>query len=341
MSDRSGDAGGRVSRRRALGRIGVLGAAPLLACSDDGVSPEDDATLSALVVSDATLNPAFTPSTTAYTAGVGNTVENVAVTATASQAGGTITINGAAVASGAPSAAIALSLGTNAIAILVTSPSGNRTRAYTVTVTRAGVVGSGCVLVPTETAGPYPLPEALGLVALVRSDIREGRAGVPLTLVINLVNVNSGCDPIVGAAVYVWHCDKDGSYSGYNTGTNGNHVGETFLRGTQLTDAGGQVVFTTIYPGWYQGRITHIHFQVFLNNNRAVPATATSQIAFPQGITTAVYNSPLYAARGQNSSVAGFAADNVFADGTEFQLATVTGDVTNGYTAALTVGVAA
>jgi protocatechuate 3,4-dioxygenase beta subunit len=198
-------------------------------------------------------------------------------------------------------------------------------------------VGTSCVLIPQETDGPYPLYSALGDASLFRTDVREDRAGVPLTLRLAFVNVSQSCAPLTGAVVYIWHCDKDGVYSGYGSGT-----GATFLRGFQNTDATGTVTFTTIYPGWYQGRITHIHFEVFLQNQVTQgTAKATSQIAFPPAITQAVYASTLYAAHGQNTSVASFSQDNVFSDGTEFQLATVSGDVTSGYVATLTVGVAA
>jgi protocatechuate 3,4-dioxygenase beta subunit len=193
---------------------------------------------------------------------------------------------------------------------------------------------TSCVLIPQETQGPYPLLNVLSNPAMVRSDIRDGRTGVPLQLVLSIVDVNQGCAAINNAAVYVWYCDKDGSYSGY-----GSAAGQTFLRGVQMTDAAGQVRFTGIYPGWYQGRITHIHFQVYLNANLGGTATATSQIAFPPAVTQAVYASSLYAARGQNTSVTSITADMVFSDGETYQLATVTGDVSSGYVAALTVGV--
>lgn len=202
-----------------------------------------------------------------------------------------------------------------------------------------GTTGS-CALIPQETQGPYPLLTILSNAAMLRQDITEGRAGVPLKLALRLVNVNAACAPIANTAVYVWHCDKDGVYSGYSQ-PGVNAVGQTFCRGIQVTDANGEVAFQTIYPGWYTGRITHIHFQVYLANNLAVTATATSQIAFPQDVTAAVYGSTLYAARGQNTSVSGFAADNVFSDGTAYQMATVSGDVASGYSASLTVGIAA
>ncbi len=199
---------------------------------------------------------------------------------------------------------------------------------------------NGCVLVPQETEGPFPLLAILGNSSIVRRDIRDDRTGVPLTLTLTLQDVNNSCVPVTNAAVYIWHCDKDGSYSGYSSPQNGNHSGETWLRGIQLADSNGQVRFTTIYPGWYAGRITHIHVQVYLNDNLAVTATATTQLAFPPEVTTAVYTSPLYVAHGQNSSVTDFSSDNVFSDGTSRQMLAVSGDAGGGYAATLTLGMA-
>jgi len=195
-----------------------------------------------------------------------------------------------------------------------------------------------CTLIPQETQGPYPLLAILSNSAMVRADITEEKSGVPLTLKLKLVNVNDSCAPITSASVYIWHCDKDGLYSGYNQSA-GNTVGQTFCRGIQDVDSNGEATFTTIYPGWYSGRITHIHFQVYLYSESV--ATATSQIAFPQDVTTAVYNSALYVGRGQNTSVTSFANDNVFSDGTTYQMASLSGNVSSGYVATLEVGVAA
>ena len=207
----------------------------------------------------------------------------------------------------------------------------------------ACVFGSTCALIPSETDGPYPLYSILSNTAIQRRDITESKTGVPLKLILRLVNANNSCAPIANAAIYIWHCDKDGVYSGYANQTGGvNASGQTFLRGIQVTDASGQVVFDTIYPGWYAGRITHIHMQVYLND-AVTQGTAiiTSQMAFPQDVTTAVYNSALYAAHGQNTSVTSFAQDNVFSDGTTYEMATIAGDTTDGYVATLTLGIAA
>lgn len=196
-----------------------------------------------------------------------------------------------------------------------------------------------CTLIPTETIGPFPLSTLLNNSLVLRENIAEEKTGVPLQVKLKLVNVNNNCSP-VSAYVYIWHCDKDGLYSGYSTNNNAGQAGQTYCRGIQYTDTNGVAHFTTIYPGWYAGRITHIHFQIFLTTySSTAQSTAISQMAFPASVTTAVYNSSLYT-KGQNTSVTSFAADNVFSDGVEYQLATVTGSVAEGYVAELEVGIA-
>ncbi|RUP24807.1 MAG: hypothetical protein EKK45_23045 [Curvibacter sp.] len=295
-----------------------------------------DATLSALTLSAGSLSPAFAATTTRYTATVANSVSSLTVSATLAGSG-TLKINGSTVSSGAASGSIALSVGSNTLSVVVTAADGVSTQTYTVTVTRSAA--GSCTLTATETDGPYPLYAILTNSAIVRKDIRESKTGVPLTLTLTLQSAGSGCTPISGAGIYIWHCDKDGLYSGYSTSTNAGQSGLTYLRGIQVTDNNGQVTFTTLYPGWYAGRITHIHVQVYLNDNLAVSATATTQLAFPQDITTAVYNSSLYT-KGQNTSVTSFSADNVFSDGTSTEMLTLSGDVNTGYTANMTITIA-
>lgn len=123
--------------------------------------------------------------------------------------------------------------------------------------------GGSCVLIPTETIGPFPLSTLLNSSSVLRENIAEDKTGIPLQVKLRLVNINNSCTP-VSAYVYIWHCDKDGLYSGYSTNNNVGQAGQTYCRGVQYTNGDGEVTFTTIYPGWYAGRITHIHFQVFL-----------------------------------------------------------------------------
>lgn len=191
----------------------------------------------------------------------------------------------------------------------------------------SGGSGGACAIAPSETLGPYP-----SLTGLVRSDIREGRSGLSLVLTITVVNANNACGPVAGAQVDVWQCDAQGRYSEYSQpGYDGR--GDTFLRGIQTTDASGRVTFTTVYPGWYAGRATHIHVEVTVNG-RSVKVT---QIAFPENVTAAVYGSGVYASKGQNPT--SNTGDNVFADSLNSELATLSGDTTNGYTATFQLGV--
>lgn len=339
-------------RRQAIGAFGALGALAIAACGggsgDAGSSTttttttttSTDAALSGLAVSSGTLSPAFAPGTTSYTLSVANTVTSLTLTPTVDASGATVTVAGATVSSGSASAAQALAVGSTAIAIVVTAPDGSTTSTYTVTVTRAAAASGTCTLTATETDGPYPLYAILTNSILTRSDITEGKTGVPLTLTITLQDLGNGCTPISGAGIYIWHCDKDGIYSGYATSTNAGSTSTTFLRGVQVTDANGQVTFTTIYPGWYAGRITHVHAQVYLNDSLVSgTAVATTQFAFPIAITTAVYGTSLYT-KGQNTSVTSFSADNVFSDGTSTEMLSISGDTTNGYTATMTVTIA-
>lgn len=205
----------------------------------------------------------------------------------------------------------------------------------TSTATTTGTATGACVEAATETRGPYP--DVTGMIdnqAFYRQDIREGKTGLPLTLTLSVVNVRNGCAAVAGASIEIWQCDASGYYSEYaQPGYNG--TGQTFLRGLQRTDANGQASFITVYPGWYQGRATHIHVDVTVAGARV----KSTQIAFPEDVTRQVYASGVYASKGQNATTN--ATDNVFSDGTQTEMATLTGTVTGGYTATLTVGVSA
>jgi protocatechuate 3,4-dioxygenase beta subunit len=196
-----------------------------------------------------------------------------------------------------------------------------------------GGTGSSCAITPSETQGPYP--DKTGMLnnqAFFRRDVTEGRPGLPVTLTLTIVNVNSNCSPVSNASVEIWQCDASGNYSEYaQPGYDG--TGQTFLRGLQTSDANGQVTFTTIYPGWYAGRATHIHVDVFRGSSLA----KTTQIAFPEDVTRAVYATGVYAAKGQSPTTN--SSDNVFSDGTQNEMAALSGNTTSGYTATLTIGI--
>ena len=107
------------------------------------------------------------------------------------------------------------------------------------------------------------------------------------------------------------------------------------MRGYQLTDAKGELQFTTIYPGWYQGRATHIHLEVYVNN----VLKKTGQITFPETISDVVHVSALYAAHGINSMRT--SSDGIFnnsAADLANETVALTGDVANGYKGTYTIG---
>jgi protocatechuate 3,4-dioxygenase beta subunit len=157
-----------------------------------------------------------------------------------------------------------------------------------------------CVVRPEQTEGPYFVDERLN-----RSDIRSDpgarvtKAGVPLLLALTVSSLRDGaCRPLPGAQVDLWHCDAEGVYSDV-TDPHFDTVGQRFLRGYQVTDREGTVRFTTIYPGWYEGRTAHIHFKV-----RTQPASAkghvfTSQLYFDDALSDRVFGRAPYAGRGE------------------------------------------
>ncbi|HWU11830.1 MAG TPA: intradiol ring-cleavage dioxygenase [Streptomyces sp.] len=142
--------------------------------------------------------------------------------------------------------------------------------------------GEACYRLSAETIeGPYYID-----ADKVRADITEDKQGVPLTLVIKVIDAET-CKPVRNAAVDIWHCDALGIYSGYESigsslppglpteppadGSGGGEIhieptdDERYLRGTLRTDHQGVVRFTSIFPGWYEGRAAHIHTHVHVN----------------------------------------------------------------------------
>ena len=138
-----------------------------------------------------------------------------------------------------------------------------------------------CILTPEAVQGAFYFDPKLR-----RADVAEGRRGAPLALTLRVASVKD-CARLKGARVDLWHADGQGMYSGYcGQGDDGISTrGETFLRGTQFTDAGGQVRFATIYAGWYPGCTPHIHFKVLLDATSLV----TGQLYFPDDLSARTY----------------------------------------------------
>jgi protocatechuate 3,4-dioxygenase beta subunit len=220
---------------------------------------------------------------------------------------------------------------------------------------------ASCMANPMETNGPFPadgfngvddrIINILSTRGIVRSDIRSSfgastttAQGVPLTLKIKLVNANAQCMALADHAIYVWHCNRDGDYSLYAESIQT----ENYLRGMQVTDANGEVSFSSIFPACYAGRWPHIHIEVYRSLSAATgydKALLVSQFALPRSTCETVYTKAAgYASSEAELARTRLADDLVFADATAAQLAqmtpVITGDVTTGYTATVLVGLA-
>ncbi|MBL8931135.1 MAG: 3,4-dioxygenase subunit beta [Kineosporiaceae bacterium] len=210
---------------------------------------------------------------------------------------------------------------------------------------------SGLVEVPDETAGPFPGDGSNGIdvlddTGIVRRDIRSSfgasttlAAGIPLTVRLTVRDLDSSgplTDP--PAAVYLWHCDREGRYSLYTNGLQN----ENYLRGVQPVDPSGTATFTTIFPGCYRGRWPHLHFEVYRSiedATRSGPIVKTSQLALPPEACETAYRATGYELSLGNLAGTSLERDGVFRDdGAIHQLATTSGDPAAGYVASLTIG---
>jgi protocatechuate 3,4-dioxygenase beta subunit len=237
------------------------------------------------------------------------------------------------------------------------SGSGNGTNTGTGTGTNTGAGTTSCTVIPDETGGPYPgdgtnsnssgVVNVLNMSGIVRQDIRSSfagatgtAAGVPLTIRLHILNANDNCGVASNFAVYLWHCDREGRYSLYSSGV----TNQNYLRGVQEADANGDVTFTTIFPGCYDGRMPHVHFEVYRTLAASVSASnriKTSQFTFPMATLNEAYATSGYSTSVSNLARISYATDNIFSDGYSLQLASMTGNATDGYVATLTLAVAA
>ena len=292
---------GRVLTRREVPALfGTVGAAVLVGCSVSG----SDSTVSSI-----------TPSSTSGSSNSTETAAQAVSTATTptEQAAGKTTESAATEPEKAASEAATPEAG----ATLATLPA--------------------CVVSPALTEGPYFVDEGLN-----RSDIRSDPAtgavsdGALLQLVLSVVQVNGdGCVPLAGAVVDIWHCDAAGVYSdvsdpGFST------LGQQFLRGYQVTDGSGVVRFTTIYPGWYQGRAVHIHFKIRCDAPSGGSYEFTSQFFVDEAMTDQVHATEPYASKGYRTLLN--AGDGIFQDGGDLLILSVS-ETDDGYLGTFDIGV--
>lgn len=254
---------------------------------------------------------------------------------------------------GGVSAGLFTIVGCNPSASTTTSSPAGTTAGGGAGATPSAAAGTGdntCEIIPEETAGPFPGdgsngPDVLSQTGVVRKDIRSSfgssttvAQGIPLGISLAIQD-GVDCAPLAGAAVYVWHCDRDGNYSLYSQAA----ANENYLRGVQAAGDDGVVTFDSIFPAAYQGRWPHIHFEVYPSLETATDEAnkiATSQIALPKDVCDTVYATSGYEQSVRNMQSLSLETDMVFADdGAVHQLGAVTGDVSAGYSVRLTVPV--
>lgn len=226
-----------------------------------------------------------------------------------------------------------------------------------VSLTGGAAAALECVALPWETAGPYPadgtnrkdgqVVNALTQDGVIRQDLRTSFGGLTpvadgaeLNLELTMLDAD-GCTPLEGYAIYLWHCDTIGQYSLYDT-TDAN-----YLRGVGVADADGKVRFTTIFPGCYDGRWPHMHFEVFENVEAAISGKAsilTAQIAMPETESAALYAADSrYSNGSENLTHVSLTSDMVFSDNSaealEQQTMTVSSDAAGGYAGSVVIAV--
>jgi protocatechuate 3,4-dioxygenase beta subunit len=181
-----------------------------------------------------------------------------------------------------------------------------------------GNSANDCALNPIETEGPYPTHSPSNYAI---KDIKAGSKGVNMTANITIKNKNTGCGALQGAIVDIWHCDAEGNYSEYG-GSTSSH----FLRGRQTADSNGLVSFDTIFPGWYNGRAVHIHVHVYSATGKSLLVT---QIAFPPAACDTIFTTATSFYKKGKADTSND-RDGIFSDGYGTQLASISGNVTNG-----------
>lgn len=222
------------------------------------------------------------------------------------------------------------------IPLVVSCRTSNDPTPTTSSTTTTSTSTDTCIATDSETAGPFPTKDPSTLSSI---DIRSDRTGVALTIKITIQNKTNNCAALSGAIVDIWHCDKDGYYSEYGgTGMQAaNFTSVHFLRGRQVTDSNGVAGFKSVFPGWYSGRAPHIHLHIYDSTGKSLLVT---QMAFPTDVCNTVYTTATnFYTRGKQDTSNN--SDNVFSDSLAHELATVTGNLTDGYLLTHTIVVSA
>ncbi|AUI69627.1 hypothetical protein [Beggiatoa leptomitoformis] len=207
------------------------------------------------------------------------------------------------------------------------------------TASQAADINSLCILSPTKTEGPYWIDEHLNRADLTTDTTRASvLQGLPFTLAINVINASSSsCSVAQNVQIDVWHADAAGEYSDVSGNGQTSTVGQTFLRGYQVTDASGLVTFKSIYPGWYRGRTPHIHVRArVFDASGNTTYNFTTQLFFDDAVTDVVYANAPYNTRGTRDTRN--ATDMHYLDGDSSNLLLSLEKTSDGYAGVASVG---
>lgn len=330
----------KLDRRAALRLLSMSAVASMTSCTGvkgasttaTTTSTAGTATTTALTSSASTVEEATSVTLTAV-------VSPSAATGTLAFYDGTSSIGTATLSSGAAELAATFSTpGSHSLTAKYagsTDYAASTSSAVSVTVTAP----AACSETFEGEEGPYFVDDSA--TGYLRSNIvtnldgTNEQTGIPLSLTIYVYDAKNNCAAIQGVQVDIWHCNARGVYSAEASEST---TGQSWLRGYQITDSTGKVQFTTIIPGWYQGRTTHIHLRLRSTYDESDNSgTNTMQLFFDQTLVDTIDTTIApYSSEGKNSTTN--ASDRVYSQQEEgTTLMTMTGNTTDGYTASFNV----
>lgn len=325
----------QLDRRAALRLLSMSTLVTVAGCGGGTTTAATSTTTTGTAASTTRLTTSVTTAAQSASVTLSASVTPTAATGTVTFYDGTTSLGTGTLVSG--TATLATSFSTTGTHTLTAVYGGNTTyaastsAAVSLTVTAA----TSCSETLEGEEGPYFVDDSAS--GYLRSNILSNldgtsiQEGVSLTLTIYVFDSENSCTLMEGVQVDIWHCNASGIYSAESVEST---VGESWLRGYQLTDATGKVQFTTIIPGWYQGRTTHIHLRFRSTYDETDNSgTNTMQLFFDQTLidTLSTTVAP-YSTEGQNATTN--ESDHVYTPEEEgTTLLTLTGSTEAGYSA--------
>jgi protocatechuate 3,4-dioxygenase beta subunit len=307
----------RLDRRVA---IRLLGYSALAAATGCGSTTSHSST------STSNSSSATTATATSLTASSSTVEQSIPVTLTAklspSAATGTVTfydgttsLGSSTLSTGAAALSVSFSTaGTHSLTAVYGGSSeyaGSTSSAISITVTAPAT----CSETREGEEGPYFVDDSASGYArtniVSNLDGTDTQEGVALALTLYVFDSENSCAAMEDVQVDIWHCNAHGVYSAE---TSESTTGQSWLRGYQITDSSGKVQFTTIIPGWYSGRTTHIHLRLRSKYDSSDSgATNTMQVFFDQTlIDTLATSTKPYSEQGTNPTTNG--TDRIYSE---------------------------